>query len=100
MSHPEEDRVLGEKWFVVVNDLVGGWSIANVDKPLSEMNFHSGGEREVGDFWSKEIAEHIVKMHNIYLSDRAHFARVREDVVRDRAEKVYRREYREFGVDL
>jgi hypothetical protein len=63
-SVTEHDRVIGQEWFVVLNDHVGGWSVANVDKPLSQIVMSVGAERCVADFWSKEVAEYVVNLHN------------------------------------
>lgn len=51
------------KWYVVVNDLVGGWGISNVDKPYSQHNFKSG-DVMLGEFISKPLAEYVVALHN------------------------------------
>ena len=51
------------KWYVVVNDLIGGYAISHINKPLSEHNYKAG-EGELGDFLTQEIAEHIVELHN------------------------------------
>lgn len=57
---------LGLRWYVVVNDLVGGYSISHVDKPLSQQD-PTKGEGEIADFITKEVAEHIARLHNGYV---------------------------------
>lgn len=46
------------EWYVKANDLVGGWSIMLEDKPPSE------SQLEIATCLTKEIAEHIVWLHN------------------------------------
>lgn len=74
-THPDEyaplsarfGEDLGVPWYVAVNDLVGGWSVSHVDKPLSQQDFRKG-EGEIADFCSEAAAQHIVKLHNDWLS--------------------------------
>lgn len=54
------------RWYVHPNDLVGGWSVNNVDKPVSQCD-HTQGEMEVADFTTEEDAHHIVMLHNAWL---------------------------------
>lgn len=53
-------------WSVVPNDVVGGWSIAIIDLPLSE---HPGplGLTVVADAIEESTARHIVDLHNEWL---------------------------------
>lgn len=51
------------KWYVIVDDLVGGFSISHINTPASQQD-HRIGEGSIADFMSKEIAEHIVVLHN------------------------------------
>lgn len=70
---PEPDYSLGPvrftvracqvPWYVVVNDLVGGWAVSHVDKPLSEQDFRNG-EGDLFDCLTKELADYIVGLHN------------------------------------
>lgn len=55
---------INREWFVVADDVIGGWAIATVDKPVSEIDTRDGTEFVLGDFISKEITEHIVRQHN------------------------------------
>lgn len=45
-------------WFARPNDLIGGWCVMPVDEPPSS------GIPEVADFTTRELAEHIVSLHN------------------------------------
>lgn len=73
MSTPEEwkaklDRALFERWYIVPNDVVGGWSIAMVDQPMSEI---VGREPVlVDDVTSFEVAAYIVGLHHYRLGIR------------------------------
>lgn len=59
-------NLLAERWYAVVNDLIGGWCIATADKPLSQHR-PDDGVTFVGDFLSEEIARHVVELHNASL---------------------------------
>lgn len=50
-------------WYVVENDLIGGWSISNVNKPESQRDPYAE-EFEIGLFITKAVAEHVVFQHN------------------------------------
>lgn len=58
--------VLTERWYAVVNDLVGGWCVATVDMPLSEFG-SSSTATFVGDFLTEGIARHVADLHNASL---------------------------------
>ena len=64
----ENDRIIGQQWFVVRNDIIGGWSVANVDKPTAVITNTDGRERVLADFWSFEVAKHAVMQHNAALT--------------------------------
>lgn len=68
MAIPEEmaQIKMNAPWFVVVNDVVGGWSIATIDFPLAE---HPGplGRTVVADAIEESTARHIVELHNAWL---------------------------------
>lgn len=57
------DEMTNCHWYVVVNDLIGGWSVATANKPESQQNVYEG-EYEIATFVIKEVAEHMVKLHN------------------------------------
>ena len=55
------------KWFPVKNDLIGGWSVATIDKPCSQLDLKKG-EIEVADFISEDLARHMADVHNAWLA--------------------------------
>lgn len=60
---------LGQRWYVYPNDLIGGWCITNVEKPPSEHNPYTFDEHMVADFVCKEVADHVVDLHNAWLRE-------------------------------
>lgn len=54
------------RWFAVVNDLIGGWAVSHVDKPLSQQDWEQG-EGEIADFCTEAVARHIVDLHNAWV---------------------------------
>ncbi len=50
-------------WYAVENDLIGGYSIATVNKPESQMNVFDD-EFVVGAFMTHDLAQHIADIHN------------------------------------
>ena len=52
-------------WYAVLNDLIGGYSVATVDKPDSLHNVYEG-DFEVGTFMTREAAQHIADLHNAW----------------------------------
>lgn len=55
-----------DRWYPVANDLIGGWSVTNVDKPPSQLD-HTKREFEVADFIDEDLARHIADLHNNWL---------------------------------
>lgn len=51
------------RWYAIANDTIGGWDVANVNIPDSRRN-PQYGEYEIGCFITREVAEHIAKLHN------------------------------------
>ena len=68
MKYPHVRELLEQRWYVVVNDVVGGWSVSNVDKPISQQD-PKNGEWEIADFVDHEEAEAIVAEHNMRLDE-------------------------------
>jgi len=64
MEAPEND-FLKQKWYVVEDDIISGYAVANVDKPLSELRYKNG-EYHYIECRTKEVAEYIVEFHNKY----------------------------------
>lgn len=62
MNNPLEQR-----WFILKDDIVGGWAIANVDKHLVSALDWKQGDTTVGEFISLEVAQHIASRHNLEL---------------------------------
>lgn len=58
-----EDDFLSLKWYVVLDDIVGGWAVSTIDKPLSEMDYRKN-ERHWIECAVKEHAQYIVDLHN------------------------------------
>lgn len=68
----ESAHLLGLRWYVKLNDLIGGWSIGTEPGPASESGVdYDGvlrGGHMVADFiptW--ELAQHLVVQHNKFL---------------------------------
>lgn len=57
-----------EQWYVKPNDLIGGWCVMPMDSTPGDAPY---GVSEVADFCSKEVAEHIVELHNKSLKGRS-----------------------------
>lgn len=56
------NQALFTRWYVVADDLVGGWAITMVDQPLSEI---MGKEPVLMDgIISFEVASYIVALHH------------------------------------
>jgi len=54
-----------ERWYVLVDDLVGGHAIANVDKKrVSELDWSKGERTYVDLILTEELAHYIVGLHN------------------------------------
>lgn len=59
---------LRQRWYVVVNDLIGGWAISNVDKPAHALRFPPHGQDYmIADMLTRESAEHVRDLHNAWL---------------------------------
>lgn len=54
------------RWYVVVNDAIGGWDISNVPIPVSQANPNKG-EFSIAQVMTEDLAEDIVECHNIHL---------------------------------
>lgn len=56
-------HIEGQQWFVVENDYIGGWAIANTPKRTSELD-HREYEFPIADCLTYLTAEHVVRLHN------------------------------------
>lgn len=52
-------------WYLVINDLIGGYSIGNRDKPQSEYDFRAG-DRIIADFMQEQDARAITALLNLH----------------------------------
>lgn len=67
-THPVTIAELHETyWYVVDNDLIGGYSIATTNKPESQHNVYEG-DYTVGTFMTLHSAQHLVQLHNNWLT--------------------------------
>jgi hypothetical protein len=64
MSVDHTKLILDAEWYVVENDVIGGWAISTVNKPVSEIDPRSYGVYIVGEMLSLDTANHIVELHN------------------------------------
>jgi hypothetical protein len=62
-----DERALEARWYPVADDTIGGWAIANIDLPVSQLDTRGGKHFTVGDFLSEDIARHICELHNVRL---------------------------------
>lgn len=66
-SPSEFDRAaLDVVWYAVPDDTVGGWAVANADRPVSAHS-RATGVFAVGDFLSEPLARHVADLHNRWL---------------------------------
>jgi hypothetical protein len=56
------EDVISRRWFAVVNDTIGGYSISPTNQPTSV------GHLEVATFINFEAAKHMVRLHNTWLA--------------------------------
>ena len=56
--------ILNSKWYVVENDVIGGWAVSTVDKSVGDTDPRQYGVYIVGEVLSLDVAEHIVELHN------------------------------------
>ena len=56
--------ILDAEWYVVENDVIGGWAISTVNLPVSGIDPRKYGVYIVGEMLSIRVAEHIVDLHN------------------------------------
>ena len=60
--YPTQAITSAWSWWVVPDDVIGGWAIATTGYPVSEQRPHGGWV--VANFVSRDTAEHIVALHN------------------------------------
>lgn len=60
-------HVLTSRWYVLVNDEVGGWAVGACDRSVRRTSelVASAGERVVVDgVFAVEVARHVAELHN------------------------------------
>jgi len=60
---PEE--LINCTWYATADDTIGGWCVSTSNKPESQRDPYAG-EFSAGNFMTKEVAEHIVRIHNTW----------------------------------
>lgn len=60
-----QNEIIYSRWYPVVDDTIGGWSISNVDESVA---FHNPAEGrfELGSFLTEDQARHIAWLHNCW----------------------------------
>jgi len=58
-------EILYCRWYPVVDSLIGGWAISNVNQTTAELNPYEG-TFEFGSFMSEAEARHIAFVHNAW----------------------------------
>lgn len=61
------DWLMREKWFVAVNDEIGGWAVTNSPVGYTSYLNYTNDDRIIADCFSEEHAIHITEMHNKWL---------------------------------
>lgn len=65
MTHQRDVDVLALRWRAQPDNLIGGWCIT-----LDEPGTPADGLPTLADFCAGEVAEHIVDLHNAWLTRR------------------------------
>lgn len=63
-----EQEIIECYWYPVKDNLIGGWSVCNVNMPTSDMNVYEG-QFELGSFMTEYQAKHIADVHNKWYQD-------------------------------
>lgn len=66
-EHEAFEQVRGQRWFAQLDDLVGGAIVATVDKPASSIDYEAGDRVLAWGIWA-HTADHLVRLHNNYLT--------------------------------
>lgn len=59
------EELINCTWYATVDDTIGGWCVSTSNKPESQKDPYAG-EFSAGNFMTKEVAEHVVKIHNAW----------------------------------
>jgi len=60
-----EVEILYCRWYAVIDDTIGGWSISNIDQSVATLNPYEG-RFELGSFLTEYEAKHIAFVHNAW----------------------------------
>lgn len=60
--------VRGQRWYAIVNDVIGGYAVCNTTTRMSDQDYRDG-QYGIADFVSQEAAEHIAYLHNTWLDE-------------------------------
>jgi len=66
-EHHMTTDLLAVPWFAVPNDEIGGWAIATVDQPTSQIRPDGDEVVVFALFGEEQAARHIVALHNATL---------------------------------
>lgn len=69
LIHVTEERFIGQRWYAVPEDLVGGWACANVDLPASQIDVGNADHRVGVETWGERTARHVAELHNAWLAN-------------------------------
>lgn len=56
------EGLLRVRWHVIVDDVIGGWSLSNVNLPASVQD-PNRGDRYLAEFVFREHAAYVAKLH-------------------------------------
>lgn len=63
-------RLRRQPWYLVADDEVGGYALANRDVPTSQLDLDRG-DRLVADVVHRDLGEHVAALHAAWLDDLA-----------------------------
>ena len=64
--NPRYERAFSQPWYAVVNDLIGGWDVANANKTTGDLD-HRVGEYSMGCFMDERAAHYVAALHNAHI---------------------------------
>ena len=59
------EEVLNCYWYPVIDNLIGGWAVSNVNMTTADLNPYEG-QFELGSFLAEYEAKHIAGLHNTW----------------------------------
>jgi len=60
-----DEEVIHTYWYAVIDNLIGGWAVSNVNMPTADLNPYEG-RFELGCFLAEYEARHIAELHNAW----------------------------------